>query len=191
MIDSLAQRLLGRHVLRGSGDGARLREDHARFRETCDSEVSDVRAIFPVEQDVRGLDVPVHHPAPVGIVERVRHLTQNGHHSPTIRQSPPQQVGQRLAAEESHAHPWRAGIDPEAMDGHDVRMFELGDDLRFPLESLAELLVVEEFARQHLERHVAVKLRFVGLVDGRHAASAHQGDDTERSQRRTRFQQHP
>jgi hypothetical protein len=60
--------------------------------------------------------------------------------------------------------------DAHVVDGHDVRMLELGSDLRLLDELHPVMLRIEEFLRQHLHRHGAPAVDIARLVDGAHAA---------------------
>ena len=65
--------LLRSEVVERSGEA---RSDRAPLTEPLgQAEVAEVAVIDPVDEDVSGLDVPVHEPALVRRVERVRHLT--------------------------------------------------------------------------------------------------------------------
>src|SRR3990172_581902 len=58
------------------------------------------------------------------------------------------------------------------VDGHNVRMIELGDGARFALEALAELGILGEVRRENFDSDVALQAGLVGFVDARHAAFA-------------------
>src|SRR5207249_622710 len=54
----------------------------------------------------------------------------------------------------------------------DVRMLELRDGARLPLEPLDEVFVLVVLLVQDLQRHIAFEQRVMSLVDGRHPAVA-------------------
>ena len=77
--DRFALDLLGRDVVRGADELARLGEPRVRGRLFGQPEVGevDVVALLGVEEDVAGLDVPVDEPARVGGVEGARDLAED------------------------------------------------------------------------------------------------------------------
>jgi hypothetical protein len=123
-----------------------------------------------VQEDVFGLDIPVDHALPVGVIERARDLAGEPHRlrDPELlfREEP---VAQRLAADERHDIPekpvGRARVDqPE-----DVGMLQVGGGL----DLLKEPLGADdrgELRAQHLEGDLAIVPLVVGQVDRRHTA---------------------
>ncbi len=58
------------------------------------------------------------------------------------------------------------------MDGRDVGVVELGEQLRLALEARQPLRVLGEGSRQELEGHIAVEAGVAGPPDLAHASSA-------------------
>jgi len=130
-IDSvtLATSLLGAHVSRGSSKSRSLAEVLVSEREP---EVRDTGLARAVDQDVGGLDVPVDQPPGVGVVKRLgdqddqfRLVTESG----AILANSRRQVAtlEELGNDVAETLVGTARV----VHRHNVRMFELGEDLRF------------------------------------------------------------
>jgi hypothetical protein len=75
--------------------------------------------------------------------------------------------------------PRALGLDQsEAERLTDVGIVECRGSLRFTLETLQRLMILGEGFRQELERHEAVELRVLSLVDDTHAAATKSFDDS-------------
>jgi hypothetical protein len=70
----------------------------------------------------------------------------------------------------------------DVMERADVRMRELRDDPRLPIEALAELRVGGERVGQHFDRNGAIETRVARLVDLAHPAGAERPQDLVRSE---------
>jgi len=125
-----------------------------------------------VQQDVLGLDVPVDHPPPVGVVQRVRHLGGDPHGlvdrelGVAVELAP-----QRLALDVGHDVVQEAGGLAGVEEGEDVGVLELGgggDLLHEPLGAQDR----GEVGFQDLERDLALVPEVLGEIDRGHAALA-------------------
>src|SRR5207249_1947331 len=77
-----------------------------------------------------------------------------------------------------------------AVDGRDVRMIELCQDLRFALEARHALGILSEGRREHLDRHVAIQARVPRAIDLAHAARAERREDLVGSDSEARTKRH-
>ncbi len=134
--------LFGAHVLRsteghpGVGDRAVGRE--VRRQRPRDAEVSEQRISLGRQEDVLRLDVAVNHAVLVRIVEGARDLPRDPERI-LERQllDSAQPIAQALAFHVGHGEPEQPGGRPAGvMDGEDVRVLELGDELDFSAEAL-------------------------------------------------------
>jgi hypothetical protein len=82
-----------------------------------------------------------------------------------------------LALEELHHHVVGAVGAADVEQRADVRVGELRDRLRFPLEAQPRLGGRGLRARQHLDRHRAIQARVAGLVDLAHSPGAQRRED--------------
>ena len=135
------------------------------------------------QHDVAGLQVPVHDPLPVRLVERVGDLdpvTQEllGRERPLA-----QAVRQRLALEVLHDEVLGLALAVDVVERADVRMRDLRDRLGLALEPLAQLRVRREVRRQDLDGDRALEPRVPRLVNLPHPA----GPDGRKDLVRTEF----
>jgi hypothetical protein len=108
----------------------------------------------------------------VGGVERTRHLRDNAH-GLLCRQWP---FGEELleirAADVAHRDVQLACDLACVVDGNDVRVIDRRSQPRLGQKPLAEVLVLGQFRRKDLQRHVAVESEIVGAIDDTHPATA-------------------
>ena len=165
-----AVRLLWAHV------GGRAHR-HARGRQVLsvsdlqrpgDAEIRDQR-VAPAEQDVLGLDVPVHDALAVRVAQRVGHLA--GDLQRVVERQltlAPQPIPEGLALDVGHRVPELASRFAGIEHGQDVRVLQAGGGPDFPLEALrAE--GGGELGVQDLERDRAVVPEIVGQEHRGHA----------------------
>ena len=182
--------LLGRHVLRGSEDGACLGEVGALagcrlLGEAEVDETGDLLAVLAGHQhDVVGLEIPVDEAPLVGGAEAAGDLGDDGQRrlrgeaAGALREA----SSERLALEELHGHVTERldAVLAAAVveDGDDVGVVDLGREARFAEEALlaqgvaAVGLVVREGVADggDLERDEAPERCVLRLEDGAHAA---------------------
>ena len=79
-------------------------------------------------------------------------------------------VAQTFARHKLHHEIQQAIAFARRVDGHDVRMAQLGDRARFLNKSLAQFRARGQFGRDHFDRHLAVERDIAREKDGAHAA---------------------
>jgi hypothetical protein len=122
-----------------------------------------------LEQDVFGLDVPVHHPVLVGVRERVGHLPDDVHgllhRQPGL---PVEQVPQRPPVHIRHGEVRLRAFPARIVQREDVGVGECGGDA-----DLAEEPICFEgggdFGLEHLQGDLAVMLVILDEVNDGHA----------------------
>ena len=176
LVDLGAARLLGREVLRGADDRARL--GHLARPGARDAEVGDLDAALAVDEDVVRLDVAVDDPVPVREAQRREDLARvldatltGAGPRPTI------ELLQRAPVEVLHRDVVRVLRLAAVVDRDDVRMVQRGGVLRLAPEPLDELLVVRVAVVEDLDRDAAAELLVLREVDVGHPAGAELADD--------------
>lgn len=143
----LAALLLGRHVRGRPGEERPGRRERARERvrerplallgraDRPDPEVRDAQESEAVEEDVRRLQVAVHDPARVRVLERFENRRRERAHA-LEREAPPlrEQVRERAALEPFHGEVGERPLERRLFDPHDPRVLERLEDLRLAHE---------------------------------------------------------
>jgi hypothetical protein len=73
---------------------------------------------------------------------------------------------------------------------HDMRMFQLGDDLRLALETCQKITIIFKSRVHHFDGNVAIQFGMISLIDRRHAPLPKLPYDLIRPQRLTFIQRH-
>ena len=143
------------------------------------------------QHHVAGLQVPVHDPLPVRFVQRVGDLD-------AVAQRLLQRQRRPSPADPASVSPSRysmtrysiVALASHVVERADVRMRELRDRLRLPLEALPDLGRRRHVRRQHLHRHRPLQPRVPRLVDLPHPAGAERRQDLVRAEPRARADAH-
>ena len=138
-------------------------------------EVADMDVALRVEQQVRGLHVPVQHVAAVGVRERTGGLKPQAGDLAGIVDSA---AVEPLAVDELHGVITPLGADARVQDLHDVRVVEHRDHARLVLELVALGGVGGQARREEFHRHFPVQRDLRGLEDFAHAAGSDATDQT-------------
>ncbi len=137
------------------------------------------------DHHVARLQVPVHDPLPVRLVQRVRDLRPVPQRLLERQRALGQAIGKRLALEQLHHQVLDAVRVADVVQRADVRVRQLRNRLRFPLEPLPDLRRRRQVLRQHLHRDRPLQPRVLRLVNLAHPASADRRDDLVRAQARS------
>ena len=128
------------------------------------------------DHDVLRLDVAVHVARAVDRVERVAELRDDvGRMLGRERAVAAHERPQVVAGDVAHHEIGAVLGDPDAVDGHDVRVLDRPGGARLGQEPLAGLLVLDELGRDDLDGDVAVEVELAGAVHHAHAAPADDG----------------
>ena len=168
-----ATRLLGAHVAGRPDRQPRLRQlVFARGgKRPRDAEIGDHRLIVG-QQDVRGLDIAVHHAVAVGVVERFGHLARDPERLVQAQLLLTlQPLAQRLAGDERHDIIKEPAGLARVVQRQDVGVLQLGREPDLPQEPL-DPDRARYFRVDHLDGGCAIVLQVVREVHGRHPATA-------------------
>ena len=138
VIDRLARRLLGAHVLGGADHAAGHRQVGA-LEQPGQAEVGQHHPTVIGGEHVAWLDVAMDHAAGMGIVETRRDLVEEVGNAAVVEANV-HQVGQGWTFDVLEDQVWHAALVlAEVVDGDDVRMAQVGGGARFTAEPLHEL----------------------------------------------------
>ena len=190
----LAVELLGRHEGRRAHDrsvfGQRRRQRMARGRrrrgqvgrrglaatlEGDQPEVGHLHPTIPADEQVGRLDVAMNEADRVCGGEPAPGIEEGGDDLASARPLVLEPLGHRRALDEPHGDEHLPAFVADVVDGDHVRMRQARHRLRLAEQALAAR--AHDRSAQDLERDLAIELRVVGGVDGRHAAFAEHIED--------------
>lgn len=171
-IDGLvAMHLLRTHVSRRA-DNAAPRKGGRGLGNLDNAEVGQEGVAIVVEENVAGLEVAVDNASLVGMVQRRADAIQDMSCLGDGKRPFLQPVGQGAATHVAHHQIWLPVIFAEVIYWHDGGVFQCGNGPGFALKPAAEGGVVQEFAGQHFDGHIAPKHGVVGQENGSHSPFA-------------------
>ena len=175
-VDRLPLGLLRREVLRRAHDRAGLR--HLRRAGAGDAEVGDLEAVVGGDDHVVRLEVTVDHAAPVREPGRVEDLDAEVDR-PLLaeRRLLAQEIPQSSAGQVLHRDVVGPVVLAAVVDRDHVRVLQPGGRRGLAAEALDELVVAREPTVQHLQRHLAAKVRVIREVDVGHPSRADPAPD--------------
>ena len=163
---------------------------HLLFGGPGETEVEKLDSRFG-HDDVPRLEVPVHDPEPMRRVEGVRDLHREGERLMERERPLLQTVGEALARNELHDEVVDPVLVSHVVESADVRVVELRESFRLPLEALAPLGARGEVLAQYLDRDRSIEPRIAGLVDLPHPARSDGSDDLVGTELLTGAERHP
>jgi hypothetical protein len=186
-IDLAAGHLLGSHVRRAPQHVARVR--HRRSSDLGNTEVQQLDRAVVHHPDVRGLDVAVHDPLLVGVMQagaQLREHVQVLHQRERRRRD--HSCGEAAAPQELHGDVrGPVLVLGELVDRDDVPVLQAGRSAGLAEEPGASGLVGREVARHQLDRDLAIEHGVLTAIEHSHAAASHALDDLVASNRCGRF----
>ena len=200
LVDRSPPRLLGSHVSRGAQDHAQLRPVHggqggrvhqrrrareidrrsgtgSRFHRLGQPEIEDLGFSFTRSFYVLWLEIAVDDALVVSLFQRLCDLLRERKALSKGKSSGFEAFGECRSLDQLHDESACFAAGLEAVDLGDVRMVQLGEELRLALEAGQALLVLGERGGEDLDRHLALELGVGGAVDLPHAAFADLGGD--------------
>ncbi len=167
--------LLRRQVGGGADQHAGLGMAGAR-EHPGQAEVRDLDRVFPSQQDVLGLDVPVGQPGGVRGTEAAQHALHDvqrlaGAEAALLIQ----QVAQRAAGHVLHGQVERAPVGALVVHADHVGVRKAGHRPGLTDEPADEILVVGQFRMHDLQRYGAVQPGIGAQIDGGHPARGNKG----------------
>ncbi len=189
-VDRALLELLGRGVVERPDHAPHLRDLRLRAQVLHQAEVGQdgVHLVAgDLDQDVGGLDVAVDDPGRVGGVERVADLRDEARgeqrFEPALGAQQARQVG---ALDVAHRHVQQPVLLARVVDRDHVGMLDRGRRAELAPEAPAELVVVGELGRDHLQRDLAVERDVRRAVDDAHPAAPGDAVDHVVGERRPR-----
>ena len=157
----------------------------------CETEVEHLDHPIGRDLDVRGLEIAMDDPGPMGGIERVGDLLRDGQSLRERQRAPAHAIVQRVALDQlEHQGRHLAGVF-ETVDRPDVRMIERCEQSCFAFEARHAIGVRRERRQQDLQRDVAPKLGVARAIHFAHAAGPEERDDFVWSEPGTRGHRHP
>jgi len=167
----LARRLLRGHVAGRAQHRAGGRQLGIGRKDLGQPEIGEKGLAVGVDQDVRGLQVAVHHAVPVQVLHGPRDRGQQAHALLQLQAPATQPIGQAGALDVFHGEVVLAVDLAHVVDLHDVRMAQTGGGAGLLLEPLHVLGAGEVAGEDHLDGHGPLEALLPGLVDHAHAAA--------------------
>ncbi len=171
-VEVLAHRLLGRHVARRPHHDAGMSD--VGIHHLRDPEVGDLHFLTGEDDDVGGLDVPVHDAFGVGVVDGARDLRNEANHHLGLQPLFLEHFGHRLTFDILHRQPGHLAFVPDVVQRDDVGMGQATRASRLDVEPLQKRPVVRTVRRhveaQRLQRDLTLDDGIEGQVDRTHRA---------------------
>ena len=139
-------------------------------------EVEQLRAALG-QHHVTRLQIAMHHVVSMCRIESVRDLNPDLQRLVDRQRAFLQPVGERLTVEQLHHEERRAVVLSYVMERADMRVRQLRDGSRFPVQPVFELRVPSERGAQDLDGDGPVEPRVARLVDFAHAPRAERRED--------------
>ncbi len=164
--------LLGAHVGRRAHDRAAGRQFDVGLDPLGQAEIGDVRMAFPVDEDVRRLQVAVEDASQVGVLDGLGGLDHQGGCGTGPFAERFELIGEVAPLDELHAEIALAVVLAHLVDRHDAGVVEQGDRLGLVLEPEQVGVIGQHAGLDHLECDGPVEVDLPSLVDDAHAAAA-------------------
>ena len=190
MIHAARFSLLRRHVSR-CADAGEIRHSRSRgiafSQHLRDTEVRDFHASVFIEEQVFGLDVPVHDSVFVRKLQRFADGRHDGQRLLRCEASRFHRLPQIHAIDELHQQEKVSARLPEVVDGHDVRMVQPGERLRFVAEAFRKHRIAHALRSEEFQSDETVERFLPRFVNDAHPAATKAVEDFELRKMRREF----
>ena len=160
------------------------------LNQLCQPEVQDLDASILRDEEVLGLQVPVHDPLLVGGGEAVRDLDRVFDRLPLGQRAGGDPPPQRFPFEQLRDDIGSSLVRPDVVHRHDVGVVQDAGRARLLLESLQPVRVLRERGRQDLDRHFAPESRIPRPVHLSHPSRPERRQDLVGAESRSRGECH-
>ena len=136
------------------------------------TKIEDFHDSFRRHEQVRRFDVPVDNTVPVRRIQRQSNLLCGAHHLIQGYSALLQRLLQAAAAQEAHNQVSGAGLPPVIIEGHNVGVFQVGNNLGFSFKAADKFGVIGVAGQDDLDGHIPLDGRLHRPVDDAKAAAA-------------------
>ena len=168
----VTETLLGAHVGRRPDTQPGSRELRG-VDDLRDAEIRDLNVAATIDENVRRLDVAVHDPLIVRVLQGVAELDEEPLDDANGKRGVRSDQGiERRAVHELHDEKQRIAFVADRVDHDDVRMIQLRRRPCLALEPLFHSFVEGEVRQHGLDRHLPVQPQVIREVDGGHTPTS-------------------
>ena len=137
------------------------------------------------QHDVGGLEIAMHDPVPVRMVERLGNLDRMTQDLIGRKRTAVQSPRDRLALDEFHHEVFAAILNADVIQRADVRMIQTGNGFCLGLKPLLGHAALGAADVKQLDRHLAIEASVSGEMHLAHAAGPQRRDDFVRTEAST------
>ncbi len=145
-----------------------LRLNHQMFGQP---EVSEVTVIIRIKEDVSRLHISVQHAALMGEAQSARDAGKEVGGLAPLSAEVTDACGQRATCRELHGEPGQAVTLTHIIHRQNGRMLQAGHGAGLAAEAFTRLLILRPLRAHHFQRHDALRLKLLRLIDDAHAAA--------------------
>jgi hypothetical protein len=160
------------------------------LRELCQTEVENLDAVIPGNEDVLGLEIAMDDASIVGRCESARQLKSKLNRLASCNGTALHPLPKRFAFEQLRHYERRIGIGADVVHSEDVRMVQRRSGPRFLLESMKAIDISSDCRWQHLDGHITSEPWVARTVHLAHPAGTEGRHDLVRTEPVTRLQPH-
>ena len=152
------------------GVGKRIDLRAGRPGELRQAEIDDLHLPRRRDEDVRGLDIPVHDAGGVRGLERIGRLDGQVEQERDRQRRAVDAVAQRLPVEQLHDEERQIAMPPDVVERADVRVVQRRGRPGLTLEPFERRRIGRELRRQKFDRDLTAEPRVLGAINDTHPA---------------------